>query len=232
LSCNDHHTSGTQQHPLTILQSPNVRTFFESTANQQGVTNAATETGIAQSIVITTTNTNTTTNTDRGSIRRPHDPPQFSTTMHQNISDPSSSSGATTTEANMTMISSTDNTKPSVGAMTLDRKNRSTKNHTMTMTTKGAMISPMRTTTGTTMNNSSRKPVTTAINTVPYANCNARLFLQGGAPMIVPPKGQHVASTTTTPSTNHQSNNNDNDGCCTWGCHYHYQNFTSTYQRR
>jgi hypothetical protein len=180
---------------FSILQSPDVRTFLESTANQQGVTNAATETGIAQSIIITNRN-DPNSNNDNDYIQRHH-------SKQGTISQTTlTTTGTTATTSNAKVSGAVDGNDSSTEAR--NQQQLQAQSHNVNDTTtynESEMTSPIRTTTTTSSGTGShrKKPVTAAINTVPYANCNARLLLQGAAP-ILPPR-----STPTSKSTDHSN---------------------------
>ena len=216
---NSNNNSNHHHHPkLAILQSPDVRTFFESTANQRGVTNAATETGIAQSIVITTNSSNNS-NTGTHHNKYHHHSPGMANVPTFVATNASSTTETTPTYGGTAMMDSYGNIRHHPPPQVHTIQNNPTKQ---------GMTSPMRPTMGTTTttttittntgpghtggSSTSRKPVTTAINTVPYANCNARLLLQGGASTtrMVPSKGDGNTNTTTNTTTTTSSSTSTN----------------------
>jgi hypothetical protein len=169
---------------LGILQSPDARTFLSTTANQQGVTNAATVTGVAKTIAVPTD----------GTV-----PSHTRTPPHSVVREQSLHTMITTTTATNTTT-----------AMNHNHDNNNKNDHQLHTTDVHSTKLPLplvssppppsgTTTTPSNHGSSSRRPVTTAMNTVPYANCNARWLLRGA------PTTDATTTATTITTTSHPS---------------------------
>lgn len=182
--------SSNSHRPFKRLQSPNAREFLAATANQQGLTNAATVTGVTPIIL------NAATEPAWSNSTRDADATVSSTGIRTGAATTVSSQRRTPNLQQQLKLHHANNAVEA--EMQLDSRGRATANTNddllpvekstdSTVATTAAAVIPAATACNTNSNihnNSVRcKPATTAMNTVPHANCDARALLRG-APLL------------------------------------------------